>query len=98
MKFFDPKLNLGHILTILAMCGTLVGVWRAMEIRAVETDLKVQALEKQMASERQDRIERDAEIAKSLEKTADRLEESQRVLVRISGILKGKGLIDNPQP
>lgn len=80
-KYFKPEFNIGHVLTALMLAGTLLGVWRASEIRAInlERDSRQQAIEIQQLRENQ------SKMSDSLDRTARALE---RVNAQLELMLK----------
>lgn len=80
-KYFKPEFNIGHILTAMMLGGTLLGVWRASEIRAInlERDSRHQAEQIRVLQANQDKM------ADSLESTARALE---RVNAQLEMMLK----------
>ncbi len=101
-RFVDLKMNLGHILTIVSMVGVILGMWRAVEIKAVQTEIKLdlykQQITEQFKQEKKDRQDRDREISDSLAITSLRLQQVSENQALMTGILQGRGLIDKAKP
>jgi hypothetical protein len=64
---WDPKINLGNLLTILAMLGGAVALWGKMESRAATLEVRQNQIEK-----REDRFEDD--IVRRLERIENKLD------------------------
>ena len=86
-KYFEFKINLSHVLSLLAMLGTFMGVWRAMEMSAVETRKDVEYLKQEQKTQNEiinDSLTKLEAITIAQAKITERLEWLQKSSVRVA--------------
>ena len=96
--WFKPEINVGHLLSIVSMITVLLGGWRAMEVRAYQSEAKIEAVRVQhdndvrtlrealtMANVAQDKSI--AELAEHMGKLTDTCNGMQQVQARVAAML-----------
>lgn len=77
------SVNIGQLLTLLTLAGTLFGVWRATELKAVENAKDLQAFEKRLAAT--EAVEK--AMLERMEKIGDQLGQIAQNQAKVAAIL-----------